>query len=73
MTKMTLTIKQAAERIERSEQTILSWEKEGLLIAQRDDRGWRQFTEDDIERLEKIKRDKRERMVPRKKEQEVKK
>jgi DNA-binding transcriptional MerR regulator len=54
----TYSMKQAAEMIDRSILTIKKWETEGLISPERDDRGWRQFTDDDIKQLESIKREK---------------
>lgn len=42
--------------IQRSIQTIVTWEKEGLISPKRDDRGWRVFSQEDIQKMEEIKR-----------------
>lgn len=57
-----LTIKEVAEKIGRSTQSILKWENDGLISPLRDDRGWRLFSEEDLEKLEEIKKAKREAM-----------
>jgi hypothetical protein len=49
------TINQAAEMINRSPKTIMEWEKQGLITPERDDRGWRKFSDRDLELLEEIK------------------
>lgn len=51
-------ISQVEEKIGRDRQTIRRWIKEGLLEPQRDDRGWMIFTDQDIKRLEEIKKEK---------------
>lgn len=56
MGKYTMT--QAAKKINRSIQTLRSWEEEGLIKPERDDRGWRYFSDADIIKLEQIKKNK---------------
>lgn len=58
MTKKYFTSSQAAKLIGRSVQTIQIWEAEGLITPKRDDRGWRIFSRDDIEKMEYIKQQK---------------
>lgn len=59
MTK-TYTMKEAAEMIGRTVQSIRQWEQDGLITPQRDDRGWRVFTDEDIKIMEDIKAQKRD-------------
>lgn len=55
MSEKIYTSGQAAKKIGRSIQTLQVWEAEGLIKPGRDDRGWRVFTEADIEKMEQIK------------------
>ncbi|HDR3524372.1 helix-turn-helix domain-containing protein [Bacillus cereus group sp. MYBK12-2] len=50
------TVKEVAQKIDRSEYTIGRWQKEGLFTPRRDDRGRRYFLQEDIDRLEEIKK-----------------
>lgn len=54
----TYSTSQAARKVNRSIQTLMSWEAEGLITPGRDDRGWRVWTDQDIDILEEIKKQK---------------
>jgi len=48
----TYRIGEVAKRLGKTILTIKTWEKKGLIPkAKRDSRGWRAYTEDDIERI----------------------
>lgn len=55
---MVYNIKEAAAIIDRSVYTITRWQREGLIIPKRDDRGHRYYTQEDINKMEEIKRQK---------------
>jgi len=49
-----LTITEAAERVGVTPKTLIRWEKSGKIRnPKRDWRGWRVYSEDEIQRLEK--------------------
>ena len=51
----TFLIGEVVEKVGISRLTIITWETEGLIPrAQRDSRGWRRFTEDDIETIRRV-------------------
>ena len=44
-----------AKELERTPLTIKSWEKKGIIPkAKRDSRGWRYYTEDDLNRIKRL-------------------
>ncbi len=47
-----IRVKDVEKIIDRDKNTILRWEREGLIPhAQKDSRGWRFYTQEDIENL----------------------
>ncbi len=52
----TLKIGEAAERLGLSVQTLRFYEQEGLLVTGRTERGTRVYTEDDLQRIQAIRR-----------------
>lgn len=54
--KERFTIKIAAEKVGVSYKTIMRWEETGRIDGiKRDYKGWRMYTEKDVERMKKIK------------------
>lgn len=51
----TYRISELAKELDRSTLTIKKWEESGLIpIAKRDSRGWRYYTEADIEEIKRV-------------------
>ena len=50
-----IRVKDLEKIIDRDKNTILRWEKEGKIpLAQKDSRGWRFYTQADIERVKEF-------------------
>ena len=56
--RRTYKIGELAKELDRSTLTIKKWEESGLIPkAKRDSRGWRYYTEDDINKIKQIIRE----------------